>query len=56
VKTYVALLQSGNLVFRGDARTTSDIERLLEAEAGKQLGLHPDYTVMRLAGVAGAHW
>jgi len=33
------LLQTGNLVFRGSARTGAALERLLEAEAEKRLGL-----------------
>jgi uncharacterized protein (DUF1697 family) len=40
-----SLLQSGNLVFRGDARTDADLERLLEAEADKRLGLHADFLI-----------
>jgi uncharacterized protein (DUF1697 family) len=34
-----SLLQSGNLVFRGAGRTGAQLERLLEAEAAKRLGL-----------------
>ncbi len=33
------LLQSGNLVFDSDLRSTDDLERLLEAEAQRRLGL-----------------
>jgi uncharacterized protein (DUF1697 family) len=44
-----SLLQSGNLVFRGDARKTSDIERLLEVGAGERLGLHTDFLVRTAA-------
>jgi uncharacterized protein (DUF1697 family) len=39
------LLQSGNLVFRGDARSSAALEQLLETEAGKRLGLHADFLV-----------
>jgi uncharacterized protein (DUF1697 family) len=34
-----SLLQSGNLVFRGDPRPSARLERLLEAEAEKRLAL-----------------
>ena len=44
-----SLLQSGNLVFRGPARTRAHVERLLEAEAVTRLGLHADVFV-RTAG------
>jgi uncharacterized protein (DUF1697 family) len=40
-----SLLQSGNLVFRGDSRTDADLERLLETEADKRLGLHADFLI-----------
>ena len=40
-----SLLQSGNLVFRGDSRTDAELERLLEAEADKRLGLHADFLI-----------
>jgi uncharacterized protein (DUF1697 family) len=40
-----SLLQSGNLVFRGDARTGAQLERLLEAEARKRLALEADFLV-----------
>ena len=40
-----SLLQSGNLVFRSDSRTDADLERLLEAEADKRLGLHADFLI-----------
>jgi uncharacterized protein (DUF1697 family) len=40
-----SLLQSGNLVFRGDSRTDADLERLLEAEADKRLCLHADFLI-----------
>jgi uncharacterized protein (DUF1697 family) len=44
-----SLLQSGNLVFRTAARTTADLERLLEAEAAKRLGLRTDFFVRTAA-------
>jgi uncharacterized protein (DUF1697 family) len=34
-----SLLQSGNLVFRSDVNDTANLERRLELEAGKRLGL-----------------
>ncbi|PYV08398.1 MAG: hypothetical protein DMG07_25950, partial [Acidobacteria bacterium] len=40
-----SLLQSGNLVFRSNARTGVNLERLLEAEAEKRLGLRTDFLV-----------
>src|SRR5712692_7436669 len=40
-----SLLQSGNLVFRADARTGADLERLLGAEAEKRLNLQTDFFV-----------
>lgn len=40
-----SLLQSGNLVFRSDTRTPASLERLLEMEAGKRLGLQADFFV-----------
>ena len=39
-----SLLQSGNLVFRSDVRT-GDLERLLETEAERRLGLQTDFFV-----------
>jgi len=39
------LLQSGNLVFRGDGRSSAALEQLLETEAGKRLGLQADFLV-----------
>jgi len=33
------LLQTGNLVFRGQSRTSASLERLLESEAEQRLGL-----------------
>jgi len=40
-----SLLQSGNLIFRSDAQTGAGLERLLETEAGKRLGLHADFFI-----------
>ena len=40
-----SLLQSGNLVFRCAAQTDASLEGLLEAEAGKRLGLHADFFI-----------
>lgn len=40
-----SLLQSGNLVFRSDARTGHKLEGLLEAEAQKRLALQTDFFV-----------
>src|SRR5258708_3320244 len=40
-----SMLQSGNLVFRGDAQTGEILERLLEAEAETRLGLHADFLI-----------
>lgn len=40
-----SLLQSGNLVFRSDGRKGPQLERLLEAEAEKRLGLRTDFFV-----------
>ena len=40
-----SLLQSGNLVFRGDARRGGEIERLLETEAETRLGIHADFLI-----------
>ena len=40
-----SLLQSGNLVFGCDARSGADLERLLEAEIGRRLGLQIDLFV-----------
>ncbi|HKE83118.1 MAG TPA: DUF1697 domain-containing protein [Vicinamibacterales bacterium] len=39
------LLQSGNIVFRGGARTTTQLEQLLEREAAKRFGLETDFFV-----------
>jgi uncharacterized protein (DUF1697 family) len=40
-----ALLQTGNLVFRGGSRSGAALERTLEAEAAKRLGLETDFFV-----------
>ena len=40
-----SLLQSGNLVFRSNARTGTDLEGFLEREAAKRLDLHTDFMV-----------
>jgi len=40
-----SLLQSGNLVFGATGRTAAQLERLLEAEAAKRLGLQTDFFV-----------
>jgi uncharacterized protein (DUF1697 family) len=40
-----SLLQSGNLVFRGHARTGLEIESLLEKEVAKRLDLQTDFLV-----------
>jgi uncharacterized protein (DUF1697 family) len=40
-----SLLQSGNLVFRCDTRTGVDLERMLETEAEKRLGLRADFLI-----------
>jgi len=39
------LLQSGNLIFRSDHRTTARLELLLEAETERRLGLETAYFV-----------
>jgi uncharacterized protein (DUF1697 family) len=39
------LLQSGNAVFRSDELTGADLERLLDAEAEKRLGLKTEFFV-----------
>jgi uncharacterized protein (DUF1697 family) len=39
------LLQSGNLVFRGDGRKGAALEQRLETEAAKRLGLQADFLV-----------
>jgi uncharacterized protein (DUF1697 family) len=43
------LLQSGNLVFRTAARSTTDLERVLEVEAAARLGLQADVMVRSAA-------
>jgi uncharacterized protein (DUF1697 family) len=40
-----SLLQTGNLVFRSEERTGTDLEGLLEEAAAKRLGLHTDFFV-----------
>lgn len=40
-----SLLQSGNLVFRSDARSGAHLERLLETEANRRLDLQTDFFV-----------
>jgi len=40
-----SLLQSGNLVFGANGRTPAQVERLLEVEAEKRLGLQTDFLV-----------
>ena len=40
-----SLLQSGNLLFRSGGRTCGDLERLLEAEAKRRLGLETEILV-----------
>ena len=40
-----SLLQSGNLLFGANGRTPAQLERLLEAEAEKRLGLQTDFFV-----------
>ena len=40
-----SLIQSGNLVFRGSARTGADLERLLEAEAQERLDLRTTFFI-----------
>lgn len=44
-KDVQSLLQSGNLVFGSEARTSAQLEDLLEAEAKKRLGLDTDFFV-----------
>ena len=40
-----SLIQSGNLVFRSDGRTTKELERVLEDAAAKHLGLKTDFFI-----------
>jgi uncharacterized protein (DUF1697 family) len=40
-----SLLQSGNLVFRSDARSSAGLEGLLEAEAARRLDLRTEFLV-----------
>ena len=44
-----SLLQSGNLVFRGDGRSPGELERLLEEETARRLSLKTDYLVRSAA-------
>ena len=44
-----SVLQSGNLVFRGDGKGGERVERLLEAEVKKQLGLDTHFFVRSAA-------
>jgi len=44
-----SLLQSGNLVFGSQGRTSAQLEALLEAEAKKRLGLATDFIVRTAA-------
>ena len=44
-----SLLQSGNLVFGDDARSTAQLETLLERSAMKELGLETDFFVRTAA-------
>jgi uncharacterized protein (DUF1697 family) len=44
-----SLLQSGNLVFRCDARQRADLERLLETETARRLALQTDFFVRTAA-------
>ncbi len=43
-----SLLQSGNLIFRSNAKTAAGVERLLESEAERRLELHADF-ILRTA-------
>src|SRR5882762_2623811 len=40
-----SLLQSGNVVFRSDVHTATQLERVLEQGAAKRLGLETDFFV-----------
>ncbi len=40
-----SVLQTGNLVFRSEARSNADLERTLEAEARTRMGLDTDFFV-----------
>jgi uncharacterized protein (DUF1697 family) len=44
-----SLLQSGNLVFDSERLTGTELERLLEVETAKRLGVTPDYLVRSAA-------
>ena len=43
------LLQSGNLIFHSDGRSTSDLEALFEAETAKRLKVQTDFFVRNAA-------
>ena len=43
------VLQSGNVVFRGSARSIATVERTLEAETVKRLGVQTDFFVRNAA-------
>jgi uncharacterized protein (DUF1697 family) len=43
------LLNSGNLIFRGDRRTPTQLEHFLEVEAAKRLGLKTDFFIRTAA-------
>ena len=45
------LLQSGNIVFRSDARSAASLERALEQESARRLGVTTDFFVRN-----GAEW
>lgn len=47
-----SLLQSGNLVFRGDRRTPAQLETLLAAETEKRLGVQADVFVRTASELA----
>jgi len=49
LKDVQSVLQSGNLVFRGDGKGGARLERLLEAEAKRRLGLETDFFVRSAA-------
>ncbi len=44
-----SLLQSGNLVFRASGKTAAQLERLLEAEVARRLGLDTQFLVRSAA-------
>jgi uncharacterized protein (DUF1697 family) len=45
LKNPQSLLQSGNLIFEAGARSTAQLEKLLEAGTAKQLGVDTDFFV-----------